>query len=99
MRYVVPALDLTRFQRSPLCSSFLCSCSADTKLDATFVNTNTHTPETVNITGKWPGDIVELFWRGHLVGLIMRQLTRRDMLGQNTVSLTCEQGCCPLGRC
>lgn len=60
--------------------------AADTKLDATFVNSNTQTAETVHITGKWPGDIVEMFWRGHLVGLILRQFTRRDILGQNTVS-------------
>jgi hypothetical protein len=60
--------------------------AADTKLDATFVNTFTHTPETVTIQGRWPGDIVEIFWHGHLIALIMRRLTKRDILGQNTVS-------------
>lgn len=59
---------------------------ADTRLDATFVNTFTHTPEMVTITGRWPGDIVEIFWHGHLIAVIMRWLTKRDMLGQNTVS-------------
>ncbi|CAK9784691.1 hypothetical protein CC85DRAFT_282883 [Cutaneotrichosporon oleaginosum] len=62
--------------------------TADTKLDATFVNTFTHTPETVTIQGRWPGDIVEVFWHGHLIAVIMRRLTKRDILGQNTYILT-----------
>ncbi|BEJ17673.1 hypothetical protein CspHIS471_0610740 [Cutaneotrichosporon sp. HIS471] len=62
--------------------------SADTKLDATLINTLTHSHETVTITGKWPGDIVEIFWQGHLIALIMRQLTKRDILGQNTYIVT-----------
>ncbi|GMK57437.1 hypothetical protein CspeluHIS016_0402710 [Cutaneotrichosporon spelunceum] len=59
--------------------------TADTKLDATLINTITQGPETLTLTGKWPGDIVEIFWHGHLAALILRVLTKRDILGQNTV--------------
>ncbi|BEI80778.1 hypothetical protein CcaverHIS002_0113070 [Cutaneotrichosporon cavernicola] len=62
--------------------------SADTKLDATVINTLTHSHETVTITGRWPGDIVEIFWQGHLIALIMRQFTKRDIVGQNTYIMT-----------